>query len=48
MSDITRQTLTGTAGQNVIVDIMRDGTPMQIVLPRGPVGITGGSGRRGR
>jgi hypothetical protein len=47
MSDITRQTLTGTAGQNVIVDIMRDGTPMQIVLPRGPVGITGGS-RRGR
>jgi hypothetical protein len=48
MSDITRQTLAGTAGQNVIVDIMRDGTPMQIVLPRGPVGITGGSGRRGR
>jgi len=48
MSDITRQTLAGTAGQNVIVDIMRDGTPMQIVLPRGPVGITGGSGRRSR
>jgi hypothetical protein len=46
MTDLTRQTMDGTAGQNVVVDIMRDGTMMQVVLPRGPVGITGG--RRGR
>ena len=42
MTDLTRQTMDGTAGQNVIVDIMRNGNPMQIVLPRGPVGISGG------
>ena len=48
MTDLTRQTMDGTAGQNVIVDIMRNGNPMQIVLPRGPVGITGGGSRRTR
>ncbi len=42
MTDLTRQTMDGTAGQNVIVDIMRNGNPMQIVMPRGPVGISGG------
>ena len=46
MSDLTREALEGTAGQNVVVDIMRNGTPMQVVLPRGPIGITGG--RRSR
>ena len=46
MTYLMRETMDGTAGQNVVVDIMRNGTPMQIVLPRGPVGITGG--RRGR
>lgn len=42
MTDLTRQTMDGAAGQNVIVDIMRNGQPMQIVMPRGPVGISGG------
>lgn len=46
MSDLTRQTMDGAAGQNVVVDIMRNGNPMQIVMPRGPVGISGG--RRSR
>ena len=46
MTDLTRQTMDGTAGQNVVVDIMRDGMPMQIVMPRGPVGISGGRRRR--
>jgi hypothetical protein len=45
MTDLTRQTMAGTAGQNIVVDIMRDGNPMQIVMPRGPVGITGGRRR---
>lgn len=46
MTDLTRQTMDGTAGQNVVVDIMRDGIPMQVVMPRGPVGISGGRRRR--
>lgn len=46
MTDLTRQTMNGTAGENVLVDIMRNGNPMQIVMPRGPVGISGG--RRSR
>ena len=46
MTDLTRQTMDGIAGQNVVVDIMRGGISMQIVIPRGPVGITGG--RRSR
>jgi S1-C subfamily serine protease len=46
MTDLTQRTMDGAAGQNVIVDIMRNGQPMQIVLPRGPVGISGG--RRSR
>lgn len=42
MSDLVNQTLQGTQGENIVVDIMRNGTPMQVVLPRGPVGISGG------
>lgn len=42
MSDLNRQTMQGEPGQNVVVDFMRDGVQMQIVIPRGPVGITGG------
>lgn len=42
MSDLNRETLAGEAGETVFVQIERDGVPMQIALPRGPVGITGG------
>lgn len=42
MTDLMREATSGAAGENVVVDIMRDGTPMQIVMPRGPVGISGG------
>jgi hypothetical protein len=42
VSDLTRETLQGNVGQSVTIDIVRDGVPMQVVLPRGPVGITGG------
>lgn len=45
MSDLTREAMNGTAGENVVVDVMRNGTQMQVVLPRGPVGITGGRRR---
>lgn len=42
MTDLMHQATNGAPGENVVVDITRDGTPMQIVLPRGPVGISGG------
>jgi len=45
MDDLTRQTMTGEPGQNVVVDVMREGNLMQVVMPRGPVGITGGRRR---
>jgi len=43
-SDLNAQTIQGAPGESVLVDIERDGVPMQVVLPRGPIGIT--SGRR--
>ena len=46
MTDLTQQTMNGEAGQNIVVDILRNGQPMQVVLPRGPVGISGGRRRR--
>lgn len=43
--DLTQQTMEGTAGESVVVNITRDGMPMQLVLPRGPLGVNT-SGRR--
>ena len=37
-SELIQQTMTGGDG-NVVVDVVRDGSAMQIVLPRGPIGI---------
>jgi S1-C subfamily serine protease len=42
MSDLSRQTMQGQAGEQVVVDILRDGVSMQVVVPRGPIGISGG------
>lgn len=44
--DINTAATGGRQGQNVVIDIERDGVPMQVVMPRGPMGIT--SGRRPR
>lgn len=41
-SDLNNQQLQGNAGESVVVDLVRDGAPMQIVLPRGPIGIQAG------
>jgi hypothetical protein len=38
--DLNAQTMQGTPGQNVLVEIERDGVPTQVVLPRGPLGIS--------
>lgn len=46
MTELTQQTMNGTSGENVAVDIMRDGIQMQVVMPRGPFGISGGRRRQ--
>jgi hypothetical protein len=35
----------GDGEGTVVVDVLRDGAPMQIVLPRGPIGVEIGRGR---
>lgn len=47
LRDLNRLTLQGEPGQPVRVDIVRDGQRLQVVVPRGPVGITS-IGRFGR
>ena len=46
INDVNVVAMEGEPGQNVIIDIERDGVPMQLVVPRGPLGIS--SGRRSR
>jgi hypothetical protein len=52
IADLTGLTLQGTPGESVSVDVLRNGSPVQLVLPRGPIGIGSGPGvgffRRGR
>lgn len=43
--DLTRQTMRGDPGEDVIVDVLRGGVPVQVVLPRGPLGIRAGRSR---
>ena len=46
--ELNQQTMQGEPGQSVVVDIIRDDMPMQVVLPRGPIGVSTGRfrGRR--
>jgi hypothetical protein len=46
--DLNQQTMVGEPGESVVVDVMRDGALMQVVLPRGPIGVTTGRFRGGR
>lgn len=39
--DLRNLTMQGNPGEDVVIEINRDGTRMQLTLPRGPVGITG-------
>jgi hypothetical protein len=45
--ELNQVLLEGEPGEPVIVDIERDGQPMQLVIPRGPLGISSGFARRG-
>ncbi len=46
--ELVEHTMQGEPGQSIVVDIVRDGVPMQFVLPRGPIGVSTFRGRRGR
>ena len=47
MNDLKSMAFSGDPGEDVIVDIERNGQRMQLVLPRGPLGITGNGGSMG-
>ena len=47
MRELNALTLVGTPGESVVIDVRRDGQNLQLVMPRGPLGVTGG-GFRGR
>lgn len=38
-------TVLGKEGTSVLIEVERDGSPVQLTVPRGPIGITGGRGR---
>lgn len=42
MSELSRVTYEGQPGETVTLEIVRNGTSMQVTMPRGPIGITGG------
>jgi hypothetical protein len=42
MRELNELTVEGTPGQPVVLDVQRDGQNLQLVLPRGPIGIGGG------
>jgi TolA-binding protein len=46
--ELNQQTMSGEPGESVVVDVKRDGVLMQVVVPRGPIGVTTGRGYRGR
>jgi len=37
--EITPLTLEGNPGETVVIDILRDGQPIQLAVPRGPLGV---------
>ena len=47
MQELRSIAFDGDAGEDVIVDIERNGQRIQLVLSRGPMGITGSGGRMG-
>jgi C-terminal processing protease CtpA/Prc len=44
--ELNQVLLEGEPGEPVVVDIERDGQPIQLVIPRGPLGISSGFSRR--
>ncbi len=46
-ADLGNRTMAATPGQPVVVDILRDGVPMQVVIDGGPIGISNNRSARG-
>jgi S1-C subfamily serine protease len=44
VAELNELTLGGTTGESVVVDVRRNGQTLQLVMPRGPLGIWGGRG----
>jgi hypothetical protein len=42
VAELNELTLGGASGESVVVDVRRNGQTLQLVMPRGPMGITGG------
>jgi hypothetical protein len=42
ISDLQQATQTGSEGQTVVMEVVRDGLPVTLVLPRGTIGISAG------
>ncbi len=47
-ADLGNRTMAATPGQPVVVDIIRDGVPMQVVIDGGPIGISNDRAARRR
>ena len=47
-NDLNMANVQGPLGEAVVVEILRDGVPMQLSLERGPLGIVGGRQRGNR
>ena len=41
VSDLRNQTLQGDPGEDIVIEVDRDGMRIQLTVPRGPIGITG-------
>ncbi len=39
-AELVRETMQGEPGENVVLTVVRNGAPMQIVVPRGPLGVS--------
>ena len=47
MNDLRSMSFSGNRGEDVVVEVIRDGQRVQLVLPRGPMGITGSGASMG-
>lgn len=45
ISDLRQLTMQGSPGEDVVIDIVRDGITMQLTVPAGPIGVTGSGAR---
>ena len=45
ITDLRRQTMQGSPGESVVIEVDRGGMRIQLSVPRGPIGITGNGAR---